>query len=466
VTAARRDPAPAPLRDGLIAGLVGALLRAGVVLWAAPRFAPVEDGHFYHVIAGRVAAGEGYTWLWPDGVVTSAAHYPVGYPALIGCAYALFTPSPALAMLVNLAIGSAAVVAVHRIAASVASRGGALLAALAVALHPALVLYTPALMTEGVSAALLAIAGWICVRAGEGGERRWRLVILLGAVLGAAVLVRPQTLVLAPLFGAMAAAPETGMRRRLAMAAAVTALSLATVLPWTVRNLVRMDRAVLVSANGGWNLLIGAVDGATGTFVPIDGERVPAECRTVFGEAAKDACFGRAALGLVKEAPLRWLALIPKKLSFTFDYSGAPGWYLHASNSAAFPESAKVALGVVETVWQRLLVALGLVALWRAPGPRRMGRGVLCGLGGACLFTHAAWISHLLLVCAALLLGKRLAAHPPAALAAGAVAGTALTHAVFFGAGRYSLVVFPLVGALAGAILLAGKAFDRGPAGE
>jgi hypothetical protein len=264
----------------------------------------------------------------------------------------------------------------------------------------------------------------------------------------------------------MAVPVASGARRRIASAALVTAVTLAVVSPWTARNLVRMDRVVLVSANGGWNLLIGSVPGATGTFVPIEGETVPAECRIVFGEAAKDACFGRAALDRIASAPLRWIALMPTKLSFTFDYSGAPGWYLHASNPRAFPESAKVGLGVAETVWQRLLVALALLALWRAEGPRKMGRAVLCGVGTACLFTQAAWISHALLVCAALCLGKRLAAHPPAALAGGAVAVTALTHAVFFGAGRYSLVIFPLVGALAGASLSAGKAFDRSPAGE
>jgi hypothetical protein len=75
-------------------------------------------------------------------------------------------------------------------------------------------------------------------------------------------------------------------------------------------------------------------------------------------------------------------------------------------------------------------------------------------------------MSYLALVIGAGLLGKRLADHPPAAMAAAAVAATALTHAVFFGAGRYSLVVFPLLGALAGTIKLAAKAFDRGPAGE
>ena len=42
-----------------------------------------EDGHYYDVLARRLAAGQGYTWLWPDGAVTYAAHYPVGYPAML-----------------------------------------------------------------------------------------------------------------------------------------------------------------------------------------------------------------------------------------------------------------------------------------------------------------------------------------------------------------------------------------------
>src|SRR5882724_6061528 len=85
--------------DGLWAALLAFLVRFGVVAWAARRFPPAEDGHFYDVVAGRIARGLGYTWAWPDGVVTYAAHYPVGYPALIGGFYAIFGPYPAVAMM-------------------------------------------------------------------------------------------------------------------------------------------------------------------------------------------------------------------------------------------------------------------------------------------------------------------------------------------------------------------------------
>ena len=64
-------------------------------------------------MAARIAVGAGYTWAWPDGVVTYAAPYPVGYPALLGFVYALFGASPLSAMLLNAALGALLVVGVH-----------------------------------------------------------------------------------------------------------------------------------------------------------------------------------------------------------------------------------------------------------------------------------------------------------------------------------------------------------------
>ncbi len=38
-------------------------LRVLVVWWARDRFPPADDGSFYHVVAQRIAHGQGYTWL-------------------------------------------------------------------------------------------------------------------------------------------------------------------------------------------------------------------------------------------------------------------------------------------------------------------------------------------------------------------------------------------------------------------
>ncbi|MCU0687939.1 MAG: hypothetical protein MUF34_37790 [Polyangiaceae bacterium] len=66
-----------PGRAGLVAVVViAALARFGVVAWARGRFPPLGDGVYYHTLALRLAEGLGYTWRWPDGAVTYAAHGP------------------------------------------------------------------------------------------------------------------------------------------------------------------------------------------------------------------------------------------------------------------------------------------------------------------------------------------------------------------------------------------------------
>jgi hypothetical protein len=133
---------------------------------------------------------------------------------------------------------------------------------------------------------------------------------------------------------------------------------------------------------------------------------------------------------------------------------------LHSSNPRAFDDREKFALGTLETVWERLIVIFGLVAAARAPGPRSRARRAVAALSAVWLMVRSAWVAHPGLVVAAGLLGRRLAARPPLAVAAGTVLVTALTHAVFFGAGRYSLVCFPALAALAGTALTAEEGLE------
>ncbi|MDP9035691.1 MAG: hypothetical protein M3O50_12875, partial [Myxococcota bacterium] len=136
-------------RDPLLIFAVALAARLAVVAWAW-RFPAVEDGHYYDLLARRLASGAGYTWLWPDGAVTYVAHYPVGYPALMALVYVAFGPTCGAAMTLNALLGAASACAAHRLVdrAGIA-RWRPLAAGLAVALHPALVPYTAAVMTEG-----------------------------------------------------------------------------------------------------------------------------------------------------------------------------------------------------------------------------------------------------------------------------------------------------------------------------
>jgi hypothetical protein len=451
VSASQPHASRARLLDPALVLAAALLSRAAVVLWAAGRIPPAADGKYYHVIASRLAEGLGYTWLWPDGVVTYAAHYPVGYPAMLGAVYALAGPRPAAAMMLNALLGAASALAAWALARRATSRRGALIAGLLASLHVGLVAYTPALMTEGVTASLLVIGAWQAARSAEAQPRsRIAWLLSLGLVMGLATLVRPQSLVLAPPFAWFAVGADAGALARSKAAAWVTAAALAVCLPWVLRNHLRMGHAAL-SFNGGWNLLIGTQASGQGGWAPVE---VPSACREVFHEAEKDLCFGREALRQLVAHPFAWLRLVPAKLSTTFDYCGGAGWYLHEANPSAFPEAFKVRLGVLETVFERAVLLAALVSLAMARGVRRTARLAL-GAGSvlACL-THWAWVGYLGLVALVACFGKDLRRLPVAApAAAAAILSTAVTHGVFFGSGRYSMVVFPLVTALACGLL-------------
>jgi hypothetical protein len=223
--------------------------------------------------------------------------------------------------------------------------------------------------------------------------------------------------------------------------------ALVCVAPWTARNCARMHRCALVSVNGGWNLLVG-VQSTSGAWEPVT---TPAECATVWDEATKDVCFERAARGQIAAAPARWLSRVPAKLAATLDYFGAAPWYLHESNAAEFGEGAKLRLGAIETIASRLLLLAALVSCGRRQGPRALPRKGVALAGAAAAVTVHAWLGYAAIAACVGLLGRRalVSAPPIVPLAAAVLAVTGAVHAVFFGAGRYGLVVVPFVAALA-----------------
>jgi hypothetical protein len=350
-------------------------------------------------------------------------------------------------MTVNALLGGGSAYAAHRLVdAGGVARWRPMAAGLAVALHPALVPYTAALMTEGVTASLLIMAAALTARARRAGAS-WLWLVATGCVFGVATLVRPQSFVLAPCFALFAAPATARMNQRIARAAIVTAIAAFCVVPWTARNCIRMGRCAPVSVNEGWNLLIGATT-TSGGWQPVT---VPIECRTVWDEAAKDTCFRRAAARAIALAPTEWLARAPAKVAMTFDRFGAAPWYLRTSNPAVFSERWEVPLAVIETLVSRALLVAALLACARLPGARPIARWLVSVAGVASALAVHAWPGYLaIVVCVGLSGWRWVVRGPPVApFAAAVIAATMMTHAAFFGAGRYGLVVAPFVAALA-----------------
>jgi hypothetical protein len=428
------------------------------IAWARE---PVWDGHYYHVGASRLAAGLGYS---EDVLIRGVSvwkpwtHYPVGYSALLSFFYRIFGDHLLVGPLLNAVLGAATALLVHRIALHHLSAPRARVAGGLAALHPGLIAYCPLLMTEIPSAFMLVLLLWTLLRF----RGRTQAVIFGGLLLGALTLMRPASVLLAPLIALSEARP---FGRATLRAAATLGVALLVVLPWTIRNCQRMDGCALVSTNGGWNLAIGAIT-QTGRFQTLHGKD---GCPNVTGQVQQDDCWAKVGLEKIKESPLRWLSLAPKKLAQTFDHESFAVEYVHEADPAAWPDDRReAARGLLTAAHLGLLAAAALSIVARPvrrslPAERYWQGGLLVLLGGLILYGVAdeQHPFHWLMVLAPALAFAPLPGRPALGsvgrMAMAAVLLTALTHVVFFGEDRYHLFLSPLLCILAAAALRAGE---------
>jgi 4-amino-4-deoxy-L-arabinose transferase-like glycosyltransferase len=445
--------------DALFAALLFVLALAPrlyvALAWAGEA---VWDGHYYDFGARRLALGRGYS----DDLTVAGhlvwhpwAHYPVGYSALLALFYRVLGSGIAIAALANALVGAALAVVTWALARHAMSSARARVAGLVVALHPGLILYAALVMTEPLAALLTLVAFLVAVR-----DRPLPGLALGALVLGVAALVRPQALLCAPFLVLVSLREKTG-RPAMALAAVACALALLPVLPWTARNCARMDGCALVSTNAGWNLAIGAFPRATGRFETL---RSSDGCREVTGQVQQDRCWLQYGLAQIEAHPLRWLALVPAKLGYTFDHESFAVEYLHEARPEAWPEPRRTLGRDVTTFAHRLLLAaaaLGCVAFPRLRGGRSAAvQGALLAVAAALAALAVAgdtphfWpLAVFVSVVPWLPLPGRPAMPPALLLPVSLLATTLVTHAVFFGEDRYHVVVTPVLALLAAAAL-------------
>jgi 4-amino-4-deoxy-L-arabinose transferase-like glycosyltransferase len=416
---------------------------------------PVWDGHYYHFGAERIAQGLGYSEdVWSGGqlVWKPWVHYPVGYSALLGFFYWVFGPNLLIAPLLNVALGVFMTLATYALARRGLDETRARVAGGLVALHPGLIAQSALVMTELLAGTLLVAAGVLALRTRPGAR-----LFPFGLTLGLATLVRPASLLLAPVALLL-------RRHTLGVVLRGAALMLAgaavVILPWTLRNCARLDGCALVSTNGGWNLAIGALT-ETGRFTTL---RASDGCPAVTGQVQQDRCWAEVGLRKITAAPGRWLELAPKKLAETFNHESFAIEYLHEADPKGWPEARRVAGRALTSGAHRALFLVAALSMLAFPGRLRgAARYVQSGLlmavvaFGTYAFlddSHPFYAFSLFIPVIALLpLPGRPAFAPCLRYAAGALFVTALTHVAFFGEDRYHLVVSPLLCLLAAAAL-------------
>ncbi len=405
-------PSPRSWRRDLLAPLASALALRLLLIALAPAV-PAWDGVIYVRAAEHLARGEGYTLriLDEDYRALPTAFYPVGFPALLALVRMLGGGLFADRLL-QTAATSALVPVAYLFARRARGRRAGKMAAWAAALWPGGIFLSSTWLSEPVFAAGLGLA--LLPLAYARRRRRVRALVFAALGLGAIAYVRATALLIAGLLGGAlgwcAARGRPARRTFAALAAtlAVTALACVPLAPWALRNARTLGAPVLVSTNGGVNLLLGARgDGSFGS-VPADHP-----CRRPLRELERDRCYTRRALALIASDPGSWLARGLIKLAHTYGHDSAA--------AQCFGDGLRVS-APAQASW--LLWALGL---------SRVGWLVLfaAALAGACSVARQASPTMRAILFAPL----------------GAIA---LLHTVYLGGDRYHAAVAPMLLALAG----------------
>jgi hypothetical protein len=368
---------------------VGTALR---VLWALRAQPPVElrDPALYLILSDHLASGDGYRYgFGPDQGVS--AYYPPGYPLALAAVAWLVGLLPFdvaifdVAVWFNVVLSVVTIALIFTLGRRLAGVRVGLVAAGSWALWPNLVFHSGIVLTETlflflVVLLLIVVLGDPAAAQAPGRAR----LVTIGALFGVALLVRPVSAVMAPVF--LVLWWGAGARAALWRLALVGVAAVAVLVPWSIRSSIAMDEPVAVSLNFGDNLCLGHNPGATGGFGDLG-----AHCFTAEGMQRPEAETVRQsenidrALTYIRENPGETLRRTPSKLRITLE-SDDDGLRVAEDfgTSPIVSATTRDLLEVAATGFYFVVAAAavgGGVLLLRRPDPAR--RGLFLVVAGA-----------------------------------------------------------------------------------
>lgn len=252
---------------------LGLVARLAWSHWTAATPPFLSDPEYYNATALSLARGHGFTVTFdgeqgfiPGGDPT--AFWPPGFPMLLAAAYGLFGETLAVARTLNAIAGALTIVPIYFIGRRLFGPSAGLMGASLATLVPSLVFWTPVLFSETIFTFLFACALALLLYAiGPTYKLQPMQLVLAGLVIGLAVLVRGQALLLLPVAAGWAVLVGAGPGSALRLLAIMSLLAAVVLGPWAVRNVVVMDSPIALSANFGYNLRIGHAPYSTGRYI-------------------------------------------------------------------------------------------------------------------------------------------------------------------------------------------------------
>lgn len=339
--------------------VVAVLLRLGAALYMGNQVTNLPgtfDQVSYDMLAQRVNGGFGFTvaadW-WPATPAGEpTAHWSYLYTLYLAAIYAVVGYQPLIARLLQAVLAGLLMPwLTYRLGTRHFNRTVGLVAAGLSAIFIYFVYYAAALMTETFYILgilwTLDVAGQLGQpQADASGSRRFQW-LWLGLALSVTVLLRQVFLLFIPvlfcwLLWQSYRYQARSMLRMMGILAGATAIVVAMIIPWTIRNYRAFDTFVLLNTNAGFAFFWGNHPIHGYNFIailPPDGpsyqDLIPPELRSL-NEAKLDQALLKEGLGFVRDDPVRYVILSISRIKDYFKFWPSPESGLISNLSRVF----------------------------------------------------------------------------------------------------------------------------------
>ncbi|WP_445656810.1 hypothetical protein [Achromobacter sp. NCFB-sbj8-Ac1-l] len=270
--------------------IIGIFLR----VWGATLYVePESDFQRYFAVASEFSATGSFSFRGEPFIFQ-----PPAYPFFLGIMFDVFSSSVKVGIISNMVLSIASLLVMLKTLQRIGPPSWVSVVLLAVfATYPGFIAFVPILGSETLSVFLVCLALLL------GTYKGTLASVMLGAVLAALALTRPQYLPAVAIIGLVA------LWRREFSAAIIMAVSFSLVIaPWIIRNQIAFGIPVLVSANGGYVAFVNNnSSNSTATWMGLSQIKLTEEQRNRFAGAGAHDIFEP---GDESEKTFRWTPAI------------------------------------------------------------------------------------------------------------------------------------------------------------
>jgi 4-amino-4-deoxy-L-arabinose transferase-like glycosyltransferase len=352
-----------------LAALSGAMIRFAVASIVVTDERLGLDATWYLLQADNISSGRGFSDPASvfDGRIEPTAAFGPGYPTVVAAWQAVVGDGLLAVRLLGVVIGAATIAVTAWLACRLAGPGVGLAAAWLSALHPSMWAADAAPMAEGLAALLVMATTLALVESGH--RRRGWSLLAAGCLGGAAVLTRPDSVVVVALVTACIVLwPLRDRWRRAVGAVALVGVAAAVVVvPWVARNQSRLGVTTLTTASTATAFAGANCDLTYGG--PMTGgwafACIREELRGELGEVGWTTTITADARSYAADRPVRLVAIVvPARIARVWQW-----WHPGQLADLAEPETRSRALSL--WTWPVVLgfqvaVLIGARRAWRA----------------------------------------------------------------------------------------------------